>query len=231
VRLSSLNPLDLFFFSQDREPGELTANSMLNGTLWLRRGRMTLTGEALLDDIHVSGDPAPVRAALGGGIHVALREVSLDFQYRAVSAFTYWTFEDAGRRNADQWSYYGRGLGDNASDYDRATIRASFHPAVAGLRISPKLQLQRKGEWDFRRPSVPYEEFRTQRTLFVGVRETTLRLGLEGRYDPDNVMSIGWDIGMSRIRNAAHREGRQLTELTGSIRAGLRFSGPRMHER
>jgi hypothetical protein len=45
-----------------------------------------------------------------------------------------------------------RGLGDPWSDYDRLTLRADMYPDVGGLRISPVLQFQRKGERCWRSP-------------------------------------------------------------------------------
>jgi hypothetical protein len=226
MRLASLNPVDLFFFSQDAEPGETTANSVLNGALWMRRGRWSLSGEALLDDIHVQDDRAPIRGALSGGIRFAGRRFDLAADYRVVSAFAYWTFGvQEHRMNVDQWSYFGRGLGDNHSDYDRLSVRGSIYP-VAGLRLTPTVQLQRKGEADFRMPAIPFEEFQTKTPLFLGVRETTWRAALAGRYEPSHRALLEWDLGVNRVDNASHVDGKQLTELAGMVRLHLTWSAP-----
>jgi hypothetical protein len=226
LRLASVNPVDIFFFSQDGEPGEITANTVVNGQLWLRRGRWTLFGEGLLDDIHVQqSDPAPVRGALSGGVRFAGRRMEVGADYRVVSAFAYWTFGTGNRNNVDQWSRYGRGLGDNASDYDRLSLHASVYP-VAGLRLTPTLAVQRKGEWDFRMPAIPYEEFRTKTPLFYGTRETIVRPALAGRYEPSRRALVEWDAGVNFVDNASHISGRSLTEFSGSVRVLLNWSAP-----
>ena len=223
--IASLNPLDLSFFSEKLEPGDVTSNLVVHGQLWLRRGPFTLTGQGLLDDVHVN-EHAPLRAAISGGLRLSGDAVDAELDYRAVAAFTYWTLRDDGRDRVDQWSYYGRGLGDNFSDYDRLTLRASIHPRPAGLTLTPTIQLQRKGEGDFRMPSLYFDQFRTQRTIFLGTRETTLRAALAGRYDPAHFAFVEWDAGVNVVRNADHQPGRSLSEFAGTMRAGFSWTWP-----
>ena len=95
--------------------------------------------------------------------------LELGADYRAVSALTYWTMH-----YVDQWSFYRRGLGDNFSDYDRLRLHASLFPRMSGVRLTPEIAIQRKGEGDFRMPPFPDDAtFRNARSLFLGVRETT----------------------------------------------------------
>ena len=228
-RLANLNPLEIFAFATDRQPGESTNNTALDGQLWWRRGRATIFGEAFLDDIYIAGDVAPLRGAVSGGARFAgpARWMELGADYRTVLAYTYWTFEDGNRNNDDQWSYYQRGLGDNFSDYDRLSLHASLFPNIPGLRLTPRLQLQRKGEGDFRMPSIPASEFQASRSQFLGTAEKSTRFSLAGRYQPTRLAFFEWDAGMNFVRNANHEPGRTLREFSGVARLGLTWSSPR----
>lgn len=229
-RIANLNPLEIFAFATDRQPGESTNNTALDGQLWFRRGRATLFGEAFLDDVYLAGDVAPLRGAFSSGARFAgpASWLELGADYRVVLAYTYWTFEDGERRNADQWSYYLRGLGDNFSDYDRLSLHASVYPRIPGLRLTPRLQFQRKGEGDFRMPSKPALEFQQSHSLFLGVRENSTRLSLAGRYQPVRQAFFEWDAGVNFVNNANHENRRRLQEFSGVARLGLNFTAPRV---
>jgi len=228
-RLSNLNPLEIFAFGTDRQPGESTNNTALDGQLWWRRGRATVFGEAFLDDIYVAGDVAPLRGALSAGARFAgpVRWMELGADYRTVLAYTYWTFADGNRNNDDQWSYYQRGLGDNFSDYDRLSLHASIYPNIPGLRLTPRLQLQRKGEGDFRMPAIAASAFQASQSQFLGVREHNTRLALAGRYQPVRQVFLEWDAGVNWVNNADHAVGRTLREFSGVARLGLTWTAPR----
>lgn len=228
-RLTNLNPFEIFAFGTDRQPGESTNNTALDGQLWWRRGRATVFGEAFLDDIYLAGDVAPLRGAFSGGVRFAgpANWIELGADYRTVLAYTYWTFEDGNRNNDDQWSYYQRGLGDNFSDYDRLSLHASIYPNIPGLRLTPRIQLQRKGEGDFRMPSTPAIDFQKSHSQFLGQRENSRRLALAGRYQPVRQVFFEWDAGVNFVSNANHEAGRSLREFSGVARLGLTWSAPR----
>ena len=218
---SELNPLALTFFEQDIVPVETTSNSELTGQLWVHSGPVTVSGEAMLDDIHLAGH-FPVRGAVSGAVQYqpGIQWLQIGADLRAVSAFCYWT-----THGTDQWSTYGRGLGDNFSDYDRLTVRASIFPHVTGLRITPTLAFQQKGEGDFRM-LFPTQQFVISPSFFLGVKETTLRAALAGRYDPTPHFFASWDAGVNRITNANHQLGRTLTQFQGVANIGVIWATP-----
>ena len=117
-----------------------------------------------------------------------------------------------------------RGLGDPWSDYDRLTLRADLYPSVRGLRISPVLQFQRKGEGDYR---LPFQGRRTDIPgIFIGVMETTKRVAVQGRYQPLKQVFLEWDLGRSFISNAGHVDGSSEGRFSFLMRLGLTFEYP-----
>ena len=224
-KLQSFLPMEISFITLDRIPGELPANVMIDGQLWWRRGSTLLTGEWLVDDFWILGD-RPSRMALSGGLRWTppAREVEVGVEYRVVQSLTYHSIEP--RQNIDGWTHWGRGLGDNFSDYDRARVYAHWFPQVAGLRLSPSVAVQRRGEWDFRRPALPDSLFPRLRSFLQGTPERMVRLSVAGRYQPNRRLVADWDAGWNRVANAGHVPGRSLTEFQGMIRVGMLWSAP-----
>lgn len=223
-RIRNLNPFEIFFFDHDTEPKEVASNLMLNGQLWFRLRGAAFFGEAMLDDIDVTpeGDAEPLTYAISMGARVPnlVRGVELGVDYRQVSAFAYRT-----PISSDRWSFLQRGLGDPWSDYDRLTLSASLFPLVPGLRLTPVLQYQRKGEGDYRDlVPTPDSAHRASKTIFLGVTETTVRAGLQGRYQPVTWAFVEWDAGFGRISNTGHVDGKSSTEFSGVGRVGMIFT-------
>ncbi|MBI4539903.1 MAG: hypothetical protein HY704_10390 [Gemmatimonadetes bacterium] len=225
--LRYLNPFELLYFDHDAKPQDFIGNLVLDAQLWYRRDGSVFFGEFLLDDIDTAPmgrDPEPLTYAFAVGARFTSLApwVELGVEYKQVSAFAYRT-----PSAVDVWSYLDRGLGDNFSDYDRLTLGASLFPSVPGLRITPTFQLQRKGEGNFRNP-VPAEPIHlASPAIFLGVKETTVRLGLRGRYQPVRHAFLEWDTGENFVRNADHKEGESLTEFSGVARLGVALELPR----
>lgn len=225
VKLQSFLPLESTFLTLDKVPGELPANVMIDGQLWWRIRSTVLTGEWLVDDFWVIGR-APSRMALSGGLRWVPndRTTELGVEYRGVQSLTYHSIEP--RRTIDGWTFWGRGLGDNFSDYDRARVYGHWFPSVAGLRLSPSVAFQRRGEWDFRRPAVPDSVFRQMSSFLQGTPERMVRLALAGRYQPNRRVATEWDAGWNRVTNVGHVRGKTATEFQGTVRVGITWSAP-----
>ena len=117
-----------------------------------------------------------------------------------------------------------RGLGDPWSDYDRLTLRADWYPSIQGLRVSPVLQFQRKGEGDYRNPDPPQLGLPG---IFHGVLETTKRVAVQGRYQPRREAFLEWDIGRSFISDPGHVNGPSEGRFSVLVRLGITFEFPR----
>ena len=230
--LRLFNPLELIFFdhSANYDDQAISGNMMLNGMFWARVGQATLYGEVALDDFDLNPrtglEDRPIEAtsyqlSLGGRYLGIFDRLELGFDYRRVSGLSY-----RSGILTEIWSHLDRGLGDPWSDYDRLTLRADLYPSVEGLRISPVLQFQRKGEGDYRIPFPPLDEFLALPGLFIGVRETTKRVAVQGRYQPRSEVFLEWDLGRSFVSDAGHVEGSSEGRFSFLMRLELTFEFP-----
>ena len=231
--LRLFNPLEAIFFdiSANHDPDAISGNVMLNAMVWARVGQGTLYGEFVLDDFDLNSRtgksnrpvfPTVYHLSLGGRYLGVSDRLELGFDYRRVSA---WSYRPTNDRPPEIWRHLDRGLGDPWSDYDRLTLRADLYPSVEGLRISPVLQFQRKGEGDYR---LPFQERQADFPgIFLGVKETTKRVGVQGRYQPRSEVFLEWDLGRSFVSNAGHVDGSSEGRFSFLMRLGLTFEFPR----
>jgi hypothetical protein len=231
LSLRFLNPVEFLFFDHDNAPNDAVQNLMLDAQAWARVGRVVIYAEGLLDDIDVrpegpAAEPPLYAFTLGVRLAPITSRLSVGAEYQQVSAWAYRT-----PNVVDQYSYLERGLGQNFSDYDRLSLSMDLFPPVAGLRLSPTFVLQRQGEGNFRDSVPPMEEYLGSPSLFLGVRERTLRLALAGRYQPLRFAWLGWDVGQNFIRNRDHGPGRDESTFEAAGELGIRVDFPRRRPR
>ena len=226
--LRLFNPLEAIFFdrSSNYDRDVISSNMMLNAMFWTRVGQGTLYGEFVLDDFDLNPRvgavdrgvfPTIYHLSLGGRYLGVSDRVEFGFDYRRVSAWSYRSSDN----KPEVWMHFDRGLGDPWSDYDRLTLRADLYPSVGGLRISPVLQFQRKGEGDYRIPFQPRPVDPPLPGIFHGVLETTRRLAVQGRYQPFREVFLEWDLGQNFISNAGNVDGLSESRFSFSLRFGL----------
>ena len=227
VLLRFLNPVDLLVLNADDDPDQ---NNALMGQVWWRRGGAVLYFDGFLDDVDVdpSGASEPLQYAFTVGARIASAAPWLEpgIEYQQVGAWSYrtWPFE------VGRYSYYGRGLGANYSDFDRLAVWADLFPPLDGLRLTPRAELLRQGEGNFR-DLFPPGGYADQPSLHLGVVERTVRLALAGRYQPVPHLWLSWDLGSNVIANRAHVAGvsESTFEAVGAI--GVRLAFPRSASR
>ena len=230
--LRLLNPAEFILFDHeaDHDPQAISGNLMLNAMFWARVGQGTLYGEFVLDDFDLKPrtgeDDRPAEAtsyqlSLGGRYLGVSDRLEFGFDYRRVSALSY-----RSGVLTEIWTHWDRGIADPWSDYDRLTLRADWYPSVEGLRISPVLQFQRKGEGDYRIPFPPRGELLALPGIFLGVLETSKRVALQGRYQPRSEIFLEWDLGRSYVSNAGHMEDSSEGRFSFLMRLGLTFEFP-----
>jgi hypothetical protein len=227
--LRLFNPLEFIALdhSSNYDPEEISGNKMLNAMFWTRVGQGTLYGEFVLDDYDLNGGgSSPIEAtsyqlSVGGRYLGVSDRLEFGFDYRRVSAWSY-----RSPIVTEIWMHLDRGLGDPWSDYDRLTLRADLYPSVSGLRVSPVLQFQRKGEGDYRIPVPPRDEVLALPGIFHGVKETTKRVAVQGRYQPRSWVFAEWDLGRSFISNAGHVDSSSEGRFSFFVSLGLTFEFP-----
>lgn len=211
--LRLINPAEAIFFDHNAENdrSDLTGNVMLNAMVWARVGQGTVFGEFALDDFDLNPrtgvedrgiEATSYQVSLGARYYGLSDQVELGLDYRRVSAWSYRTDP-----TYELWEQLNRGLADPWSDYDRLSLRADLYPDVPGLRVGPLLQYQRKGEGDYRTPFPPRDVMVTLPGIFHGTMETTVRVALQGRYQPRREVFVEWDLGRSFVGNAGHVDG------------------------
>ena len=98
------------------------------------------------------------------------------------------------------------------------------------LQEPDRLQLlrhrRRQGEGDFRDSIPPRPEYLASPNLFLGTRETTIRFGIRGRYQPLRFFWFAWDIGENFVRNKNHVAGATKTEFEAVAEVGVRIDVP-----
>ena len=225
--LRLFNPLEFIFFNRlnEDDPGAIGSNKVFNAMFWARVGQGTLYGEFALDDFDLNprvgkedraAEATSYQLSLGGRYLGVSDRLEFGFDYRRVSALSYRT-----TALAEIWTHLERGIADPWSDYDRLTLRADWYPSLQGLRISPVLQFQRKGEGDYHIPFPPREELLALPGLFLGVLETTKRVALQGRYQPRSEIFLEWDLGRSFVSNADHVQDSSEGRFSFLLRFGL----------
>jgi hypothetical protein len=222
--LRDLSPIDVFYFDSDARPQDVTQNLMLDWSAWWRRGPVQAYLEFLLDDVDLTPpkgadrEPTSYAVTLGGRWAAGEAPVTVGFEYNRVSAWAYRT-----PNLIDRYSYLGRGLGANYSDFDRASLFADWLPPVTGLRLTPEVQVLRQGEGSFRVPVPDPVTYHASPNVFLGTIETTVRGGVAGRYQPSRLGWIGWDLGVNRTTNYEHESGRNRTAFEATAELGVRF--------
>jgi hypothetical protein len=225
--LRLLNPVEFLFVDAHANinRNDISGNVMLNAMFWARLGEGTVYGEFALDDFDLNprtgkadraAEATSYQLSLGGRYLAVSDRLELGFDYRRVSALSY-----RSEPVSELWTELARGLADPWSDYDRLTLRGDVFPSVSGLRISPVLQFQRKGEGDYRIPFPPRDVQLRIPGLFLGVMETTKRVALQGRYQPRRELFLDWDLGRSFISNAGNVDGESEGRFSFSLRFGL----------
>ncbi len=179
-----------------------------------RRGRVTVFGQAMLDDIQierkVASDRKPTSYGFTVGAKGAARGAAWTAFYTQVANLTY--------RNEDDLQvplFHGLGIGRNFDDYDQATVKVGFL-TTSGVLLEPELTLLRQGEGDPRLPHPLVPDLPTTATIFQGVVQRTIRLALGGSWQ-----RAGWSVvanaGVHFVHNDGHVAGSSATHFVGSI--------------
>jgi hypothetical protein len=100
-------------------------------------------------------------------------------------------------------------------------------PYLAGLRLTPTVSFQRKGEGNLGDPTPVGPEFRASPPIFLGTVEQTYRLALAGRYEPNRYLWLTWDLGQNFLRNALHVAGVTGSEFSANAAVGFTLELPR----
>jgi len=219
-RFALVNPISVWQIAVDE--AEAPHNKLGQVDVWWRAtDGLALNGSVLADATNREGSCCQ----LGGSVGLELTRLApglrVGAQFTAIQSLAYRT-----ARPWEEYSLDGVGLGWDKSDFWLASLGADWF-ATPMLRLSPRIDLQRKGEGDFRQLRPPPEDLPDQPRILSGIVETTIRPALGGQWRRPGTIDIAaeWDVGVSLITDYAHLAGDDRTEFTGS--AAVRLYTPR----
>ena len=219
----SLDPwyLNVATLSFLRQGTGSNANSFA-GLDFERRGRSTLFGQLMLDDIQLANKTATDRKPASYAFTVGAKgrlspALAWTLFYTQVANLTY-------RNENDQQVplYRSLGTGRNFSDYDQATAKATWL-ARPGLLLEPEVTVVRQGEGDPRLPHPLPPAYPATATLFEGVVQRVLRLAVGGSWQYRG-LSVTGSGGVHVIRNFGHVAGATQTRWLGSVGISYRLA-------
>lgn len=228
-RFELANPIGIWQIAVD--DGEVAHNKVGQMDVWWRTtDGLVLTGSLLADATNREGSCCQMGGTVGLELTRLAPGLRLGGQVTAIQSLAY--------RTSLPWEEYsidGVGLGWDKSDLVLATLEADWF-ATRGLLLSPRLDVQRKGEGDFRDLRPPGEELEDHPRILSGTVETTFRPALGGRWTSDGLgersgarafrVVAEWDLGVSIISDYANVDGDDRTEFTGSV--AVRLFSPRL---
>lgn len=214
------NPIGIWQIALDED--DVPHNKLGQADVWWQATRgLALSGSLLADATNRQGSCCQ----MGGSLGIELANLAPGLLVRARAGI----IQSLAYRTSLPWEEYSLdrvGFGWDKSDLVLASLEADWF-ASPTLRISPRLDLQVRGEGDFRQLRPPGEDLPTLPRLLLGVSETTLRPAVGGHWtrSGDLGIVIEWDAGVSIISDYANTEGDDRTEITGSV--SVRLATPR----
>lgn len=219
-RFALANPLGIWQIAVDDQ--EVAHNKVGQLDVWWRAGRgLVLTGSLLADATNLEGSCCQLGGTVGAEFAGLAPGVRLGASVTAIQSLAY--------RTSLPWEEYSIdrvGLGWDKSDLVLVTLEADWL-ATGSLLLSPRFDIQRSGEGDFRQPRPLASALPDQPRILSGIVETTLRPSLGGSWSHQGPLAVQaeWDLGVSLISDYAHVEGAERTAFTGSV--GIRLFAPR----
>ena len=224
--LRFLNPMKLSFVTRADDSLPDNQKSIVAGSVRIGLPRhVALQGSLMIQGISsgfLSGgccDRVPSRLGLMGlidfpaGHGVAARAWG--------SVVTRWAYRSTEPESAVMLR--GVGLGQNFADYLELGVSASLVPRPM-ITLSPELVFLEQGEGDMRLVNQPLPDYGP--TIFGGVIERTLRLGLTGRAQLLRRVDLDFDAAFHFVSNKDHVSGVSDTRFVGRVKGAFRFGGP-----
>lgn len=214
-RFGLVNPISVWQIAVDE--ADAPHNKLGQIDVWWRAvDGLVLNGSVLADATNREGSCCQLGGSVGFELTRLAPGLRVGAQLTAIQSLAYRT-----TRPWEEYSLDGVGLGWDKSDFWLASLEADWF-ATPVLRLSPRIDLQRKGEGDFRQPRPP-GDLSDQPRLLSGTVETTIRPALGGQWRRPGPIDIAaeWDLGLSLITDYAHSTGDDRTEFTGSLAVRL----------
>lgn len=208
-----VNPVSIWQFA--RGDGDPAHNIVGQLDLWVRPVRgLTVYGSLLADATNLEGSCCQLGGSFGFELPTIARGWMVRADLTAIQSLAY--------RTSLPWEEYSVenvGLGWDKTDLYLGRVRATWF-ALPGIELRPGLDIQVRGEGDFRELRPPFEELPTFPRILVGETETTVRPALGGRLRRPTSFPIDleWDFGVNFISDYRNVAGDDRTEVVASLR-------------
>ena len=221
-----VNPLSVWQIAQDdnAEEGE-SFNKVGQVDVWWRPGFGALFGSLLIDATNQEGSCCQMGGSLGLELSHLAPQLNVRGNISFIQSLAYRTFLPW-----EEYSVERIGIGWDKVDLYLVTAEVDWF-ARPGLLIRPRLDLQIKGEGDFRElrpnpednPDFPTGDLSEFPRILLGEAETTIRPALRGYWIGGDKWQIrlDWDVGLSFIQDYHHTAGDDRTEFTGWLKAAI----------
>ena len=193
--------------------------------VWWRPKFGALFGSLLVDATNQEGSCCQMGGSLGFELSHLAPQLNVRANFSAIQSLAYRT-----RLPWEEYSVERIGIGWDKSDLYLLTAEVDWF-ARPGLLLRPRLDLQIKGEGDFRElrpdptdnPDFPTGDLSEFPRILLGQSETTIRPALRGYWIGGEKWQIrlDWDLGLSFIQDYHHTAGDSRTEFTGWLKAAI----------
>jgi len=183
---------------------------------WRVTHGFTMYGSALLDSTNGTQSCCQIGGTFGLEFPVFRPGIMLRASATAIQSLAY--------RTSLPWEAYSVeriGIGGDKADVILGTLEIEWL-ASADLTLRPRLQLQAKGEGDFRQLRPPGAVLDTIARILIGDAETTIRPGIAGRWRINrgsSTIDLEWDFGLNAISDYRNVTGDNRTEFVGTLKA------------
>jgi hypothetical protein len=224
LSLKYLQPFHVVFFEQDNTPKNYENNLMVGAGLHYTKGRVSATGQFILDDIVILDrktvkdegrlEPATSQSTIIVTVGGVTPNVDIGISGSLVSSMSYRTDQKEG-----QWTYSQRSLGTPFADYAHIRLFADWYAnhLANGLTLKPALHFLAQGTGNFRDDfNKSYSDGRLLPAFLSGTETITVRPSviidyrLYNLWVDQNGTSKGWelnvsaDLGLNFVRNQHH---------------------------
>ncbi len=179
---------------------------------WRAADWITVYGSVLADATNREGSCCQMGGSFGLELPRLLPGWVLRANGSALQSLAYRTF-----LLWEEYSVERVGLGWDKVDLYLLSVEASGFPG-AGLSIRPRLDIQLRGEGDFRelRPEVLPPDFPK---ILIGRTEFTIRPSVAGRWRSGTrfPIDVRWDLGINFIQDYRNAAGDNRTEFVGNV--------------
>ncbi len=225
ISLKYFNPFNELFFDRTGNPVNDYSNTFVGGLLWFNKNKVTIHGQAILDDVHVTNREEQITMSIIGSLVIAqvLPELDLGIEAEFISYQSY----NTSTQKSTRFVYLKKGLATPFNDYVSGKVygQVYLYRFIKGLMIQPSFTLLYQGEQEINQPFYRADpDGSLPRVVLTGTVERTLRSALRIFYNPIPEVWLDAEFGYNSVQNKFNSNGLNEGRLTAKFEAGFRLT-------